>query len=499
MKTKMFFALAVVSAMIISFAGSNNTALYTDVSETNLPTLAVTGPTMDIETGDFDGDGDLDIVLAREFAPNKLLFNNGSGSFTDGTIGNLPQFSYDSEDIGIADFDNDGDLDIVFASEDNAVHELYLNFGNGRFRDASNRLPISIANSVLARDINNDGRPDIILGNAGTDFVLINNGDTTFTDETSVRLPQTSDITQDLKLADIDKDGDEDLIAGNEDGNKIYTNDGNGVFRDETSARLPASATEETRKVSLADIDGDDDLDIFFANVAFRPGRIRQDRLLLNDGTGIFTDVTSTNLPQDDEQTTEGIFVDIDYDNDPDLVTSNIFFNRKMRVFSNNGSGVFTEITKAVLPPNVIAEGVGVKAADLNGDGLLDLYLANRRSAQQTTETDRLLLRLDTTTTGLHYNGELPANGFILHQNYPNPFNPETVIRYTVPKDGLVKVRVFDALGKEVAVLVNSMKQRGEYSVEFDGNDFGGLSSGIYFYKLEAGDFAEIRKMVLIR
>ncbi|MBK6876892.1 MAG: S8 family peptidase [Ignavibacteria bacterium] len=99
------------------------------------------------------------------------------------------------------------------------------------------------------------------------------------------------------------------------------------------------------------------------------------------------------------------------------------------------------------------------------------------------------------TTTGISGNNGNELS-YSLEQNYPNPFNPVTVIRYTVPKDGLVKVRVYDALGKEVALLVNGTKQRGSYSIEFDGNDFKGISSGIYYYKMEAGDFTDIRKMV---
>jgi hypothetical protein len=88
---------------------------------------------------------------------------------------------------------------------------------------------------------------------------------------------------------------------------------------------------------------------------------------------------------------------------------------------------------------------------------------------------------------------------YSLSQNFPNPFNPSTIIRYSVAKDGFVKIKVYDLIGKEVATLVNGNKTAGDYQVEFDVNDFGYLSSGIYFYKIEAGEFSEIKKMTLIK
>jgi hypothetical protein len=85
---------------------------------------------------------------------------------------------------------------------------------------------------------------------------------------------------------------------------------------------------------------------------------------------------------------------------------------------------------------------------------------------------------------------------FSLSQNYPNPFNPSTSIKYDIPKHSGVKLVVFDLLGREVATLVNEMKKPGSYEVTFDGTN---LSSGVYFYKIEAGDFVNVKKMVLIK
>jgi len=90
---------------------------------------------------------------------------------------------------------------------------------------------------------------------------------------------------------------------------------------------------------------------------------------------------------------------------------------------------------------------------------------------------------------------EVPE-GFSLWQNYPNPFNPKTNVRIQMPNSGFVKLAVFDISGKEVAVLVNENLSAGTYNVDFDASH---LASGTYFYRLETGSFAEVKKMVLIK
>lgn len=95
---------------------------------------------------------------------------------------------------------------------------------------------------------------------------------------------------------------------------------------------------------------------------------------------------------------------------------------------------------------------------------------------------------------------------FALSQNYPNPFNPATVIHYSLQKQSLVRVKVYDAIGREVAILLNNVRDAGNHNIEFDANFHMGLSSGIYFYKLEAFSpegnslyFSDIKKMVLVK
>lgn len=88
------------------------------------------------------------------------------------------------------------------------------------------------------------------------------------------------------------------------------------------------------------------------------------------------------------------------------------------------------------------------------------------------------------------------STSFSLSQNFPNPFNPNTIINYSIPKNGIVIIKVFDVLGNEISVLVQEFKQRGSYSINFDGSK---LSSGIYYYQLISGNFIETKKMILIK
>jgi hypothetical protein len=87
---------------------------------------------------------------------------------------------------------------------------------------------------------------------------------------------------------------------------------------------------------------------------------------------------------------------------------------------------------------------------------------------------------------------------FVLHQNYPNPFNPTTKIKYAIKEQGLVALKVYDILGREITALVNEPKQAGEYEVEFDPSNYG-LSSGVYLYRLTSGSFSATRKFVYLR
>ena len=85
---------------------------------------------------------------------------------------------------------------------------------------------------------------------------------------------------------------------------------------------------------------------------------------------------------------------------------------------------------------------------------------------------------------------------YVLYQNYPNPFNPITNIRFDIPRSSHVKLIIYDALGREVATLVNEKLSAGSYEAEWDGS---GYPSGVYFYSLSANNFKQTKKMLLIK
>ena len=85
---------------------------------------------------------------------------------------------------------------------------------------------------------------------------------------------------------------------------------------------------------------------------------------------------------------------------------------------------------------------------------------------------------------------------FKLHQNYPNPFNPGTTIKYTIPNQAHVILKIFDGLGREIQTLVNEVKSAGTYELHWNSVK---RPSGIYFYRIQTGSFKQVKKMLLIK
>ena len=96
----------------------------------------------------------------------------------------------------------------------------------------------------------------------------------------------------------------------------------------------------------------------------------------------------------------------------------------------------------------------------------------------------------------ISFDETLSITDYALEQNYPNPFNPSTVIKYQIPNDGLVSLKIYDITGQEVKTLVNQEQSKGRYEINFDASN---LSTGVYFYRLTSGSFTKSMKMMLLK
>ncbi|HET6204992.1 MAG TPA: FG-GAP-like repeat-containing protein [Planctomycetota bacterium] len=345
---------------------NGGTGVFADVTATSLPALPQA--TQAVALGDMDGDGDLDALVGNgpygAAQQNRLQLNDGTGVFTDVTAANLPALLDSPRAVALGDVDGDGDLDGLFGGD--LSHRLDLNNGSGVFADATAQLPPLTGGtySIALGDVDGDGDLDVYVGSGGQDRLYLNGGTGVFTDATATNLPALLDVTGSVALGDVDGDGDLDVFVGNGGQDRLYLNGGTGVFADATATSLPA-LLDNTVDVALGDVDGDGDLDAFVANYG-------QESLLLNGGTGVFTDVTGTNLPALLDNTRAIALGDVDGDSDLDALAGNL--QGQNRLLLNGGTGVFTDATAANLPA-LVDLTFAVALGDMDGDGDLDAFV----------------------------------------------------------------------------------------------------------------------------
>jgi len=189
-------------------------------------------------------------------------------------------------------------------------------------------------------------------------------------------------------------------------------------------------------------------------------------------------------------------FARLDYDNDDDLDFASVNWaleDNGLTVFLNDGTGHFTPELNCF---QSLATGIprGVVASDFDLDGKTDLAIIATDEFGQ----DSLFVLYSTgNVSGISEENfqQIPEN-FSLSQNYPNPFNPSTTIRFELSESDIVTLKIFNILGEEISTLVNTELKAGKHEYQFNANN---LSSGIYFYRIQAGSFTETKKMILIR
>jgi len=315
--------------------------------------------------GDLDGDGDLDIYAATVQA-DLVWINNGQGIFSDSGQHNInPKYTIS---VALGDLNNDGDLDVFLVNKsETEVCKVLENDGQATLGEIAQTLTLcdqTITNVALG-DVDGDGDLDAVLSADGPNHILWNDGSAIFTDSgQSLGTEESTDVA----LGDVDLDGDLDALFANSEQtgafSRLYLNDGQGNYSD-SGQDLAFAATNG---VALADLDGDGDLDAYFATASRTGQPLAPDLVWFNDGQGIFGDSGQSLGTASDKRVVLG---DLDSDGDLDAMLANL--GEASEVWLNDGQGLFSPGRQDV--GSTISHSAPL--GDLDGDGDLDAFLTH--------------------------------------------------------------------------------------------------------------------------
>ncbi len=416
---------------------------------------------------DVNGDGKMEIIVnKRTYPTGSVYIYKNDGTILTGwpkNIGHVPASS-----AAVGDIDNDNVPEIIMES----YNGLYAWKVNG---DSIPGFPFMMPNgdvnsysSPVLADVNGDGYREIIFGThalsgGGFVYVLKRNGTVQSGWPTTV----SSWIYGPPSVGYIDSDNYLDITVGDQimsmnPSDYVYAWDRNG----NSLTGFPIGPFNAVNcQIVLADIDGDN-----------------QTELVFDDNTYS----TSTGLGQY-----------LAYNNDGTPVAG--------WPLNTTGTTFFTTPCFTDMNRNGILDMIGTGIEGTSPSQYTNVYLWNTGQPYNYTKIYNPMWQYNTRHNGVF--GDIPIVGipetnknipdkFELFQNYPNPFNPVTNIKYMISNNGYVNLKVYDILGKEIKTLVKEYKKAGAYEVSFSAQN---LPSGIYFYRLNVGDFSDTKIMTLIK
>ena len=334
-----------------------------------------------IAVADFDHDGDMDLLTGNISAPFKLYYNNSKPANFTGIKTNAITTGVLSRSLAVGDIDNDGDVDLIHAGS--GVNKLYKN--NGGENPFEGVTAENVSNdshttyTVVLGDVNHDGKLDAVFANfaSAANTIVLNDGDLSPFDSVANGINfNSTDNALSVAVADLNMDGFNDLVLGVYNNvsvsNKIYLHTGNNLSPYSASSNLDGNDFYQTWSIKVADFDNNGFLDIVSGNVG-------RNRLYLNDGTAF--DINSGVDITTDSTTTYDIAIgDINGDGKLDVVAGNAGVNR---LYLNDGVGSpFDSITGSDIGIDTDTT-YGVALTDIDRDGDLDLIASNNGSANK--------------------------------------------------------------------------------------------------------------------
>jgi outer membrane protein assembly factor BamB len=460
-------------------------------------------------TGDLNNDGIPDIVLGTD--AGEAVAINGS----NGTQLWSYQLSNTSESVNadIFDVDGDGVLEVIAggkASSGNADVVVLENDGTLKWQQSTDYQEVT---DFAYGDINGDGIPNIAAAigtysHSGGQVILFDGRDGTRIWTASLG----SGTAFGIDARDVNGDGDIEVAVTNYD-NKLFLIDGKS-----DSVLWSKSGDYYGRDVIIRDVDGDAEdeiVSVMGQTFCYSSSGELKWSIANSVGENLKTCVTSN----------EGTVK---------LLIADPWNGKTSLVDATTGTVLWT-----------VSEGGAADVGDLDGDGLDEIVAATQKiyspdfASHSVSAFDRdgtllwkydldrepsavivanididaekeVIVAIDSTLLALdvHLATSVPAVGALttptsyrLYQNYPNPFNPTTTIRYELPKPSHVRLIIYDLLGRRITTLVNSQQAAGHFSAIWSGTDDRNLpiATGMYFCRLEAGEFAKVIKLLLVK
>ncbi|HEX7664851.1 MAG TPA: FG-GAP-like repeat-containing protein, partial [Polyangiaceae bacterium] len=363
---------------------------FLDSSWTSLASYLVAGA--GAASADVNGDGAIDVLQAAGTEGVLVWTNDKKGNLGAPKLVTLPTIPAadatskptptDARSLAAGDFDGDGKIDLYVGTGSGTPNVLLLGDGKGGFIPSKVALPALVGTNetVVAADLDGDKDLDLVLVGVGVtakdppQVAILSNDKGKLTDVTK-QLAGGSFAATGVAVGDVDKDGDLDLFFGvDTQSSRLYVNDGKATFQHASPDALPTDALN-AGVPAMGDLDGNGTVDIYVPSSG-------QDHYLSNDGTGIFTDLSTLRLGQENSNGASASLVDFDMDGRLDVLVIDRTGNT--RLYRNDTSNRLFDYTDQIVGAMSDVSDAALTVGDFDADGDLDIFVSRADLAPPT-------------------------------------------------------------------------------------------------------------------